>query len=113
TEFLEQAMVIGDRETPFGIVIAEKLRCGATPAAACFAIRADDSCHGIHPPTGASSARRVVFRLAAGAAIRNDACVNSYDALRAESVTKKSRPIGSIVKDAPVGAKRARICFSL
>jgi hypothetical protein len=46
------------------------------------------------------------------ARIRNDACVNSYGALRAEIVTKKSRPIGSIVKDAPVGANSARICSS-
>jgi hypothetical protein len=34
TQFLEQATIITDRETPFGIVIAEKLRCGATPPAA-------------------------------------------------------------------------------
>ena len=32
--------------------------------------------------------------------------------LRGPSVTKKSRPIGSIVKDAPVGANKARICSS-
>ena len=33
-QLLEQAMVITDRETPFGIVIIEKLRCGIAPAAA-------------------------------------------------------------------------------
>jgi hypothetical protein len=38
TQFLEQAMIIADREAPFGIVIVEKLRCGAAPVAACFAI---------------------------------------------------------------------------
>ncbi len=34
TQFLEQAMIITDREPPFGIVIAEKLRCSTAPAAA-------------------------------------------------------------------------------
>ena len=34
------------------------------------------------------------------------------DSYRGPSVTKKSRPIGSIVKDAPVGASSARICSS-
>ena len=34
TQFLEQAMIITDRETPFGVVIAEELRCGTAPAAA-------------------------------------------------------------------------------
>ena len=33
TQFLKQAMIITDRETPFGIVIVEKLRCGTAPAA--------------------------------------------------------------------------------
>jgi hypothetical protein len=35
TEFLEQATIIVDRETPFTVVITKKFRCGATPAAAC------------------------------------------------------------------------------
>ena len=29
-----QAMIVTDRETPLGIVIVEKLRCGTAPAAA-------------------------------------------------------------------------------
>src|SRR5262245_1424965 len=33
-QFLEQSLIITDREAPLGIVIAEKLRCGAGPAAA-------------------------------------------------------------------------------
>jgi hypothetical protein len=33
TQFLEQAMVIINRETPFRVVIREKLRCGARPTA--------------------------------------------------------------------------------
>ena len=32
-QFLEQAMIITDRETPFAIVIVEKFRCGTAPAA--------------------------------------------------------------------------------
>jgi hypothetical protein len=51
TEFLQQAMIIGDGKTPFGVVMAKKLRCGATPAAACFAIRAHDRCHSACRPS--------------------------------------------------------------
>ena len=40
-QFLEEAMVIPDREAPFGIVVGEKLRRGAAPAAAWFAIGTD------------------------------------------------------------------------
>jgi len=38
TQFLEQAMIVTDRETPFRIVIGEKLRCGTAPLAARFAV---------------------------------------------------------------------------
>ena len=38
-QFLEQAAIIVHRETPFGIVVREKLRRCVAPAAAWFAIR--------------------------------------------------------------------------
>src|SRR5215471_14412248 len=41
-QLLEQAVIIADREAPFGIVIAEKFRRGCAPAAAQPAIGADD-----------------------------------------------------------------------
>ena len=41
-QLLEQAPVVVDREAPFGVVIAEKLRRGAAPAASRLAVRADD-----------------------------------------------------------------------
>ena len=50
TKFLEQAMIVVDRETPFGVVIAEKLRCSARPTASCFAIRTQYGCHNARRP---------------------------------------------------------------
>src|SRR6185369_2412290 len=45
TQLLEQAMIVTDGETPFGVVIAEKLRRGGAPAAARLAIGTNDRAH--------------------------------------------------------------------
>jgi hypothetical protein len=44
TQLLEQALVVADREAPFGVVVVEKLRCRRAPAATRLAIGADDGC---------------------------------------------------------------------
>ena len=38
-QFFEQAIVVPNRVAPFGVVIGEKLGCGAAPLATRFAIR--------------------------------------------------------------------------
>ena len=47
-QFLEQAVIIADREAPFAVVIVQELRCGAAPAATWLAVRAR-YCH-VHVP---------------------------------------------------------------
>jgi hypothetical protein len=42
TQFLEQAKIVTDWKAPFGIVIVEKFRRGAAPAASCFAVWTQD-----------------------------------------------------------------------
>src|SRR6266496_1267596 len=42
TQFLEQAIIIADRKTPFSVVIGQKLRGRSAPAATSFAVGTDN-----------------------------------------------------------------------
>src|SRR5437773_5481735 len=66
-EFLEETEIIAHRESPFGVVIVEKLRCGCAPTAPGLAVRSQYG--GVHALRPGST--RPVSSPAARASSRN------------------------------------------